>query len=152
MKKLVLTLEESRELKETGAVEIERNGFPMLVEVNPYFDENEEENYLNKRYNVTIIDCFDKVVLKKEPKQEQKEKIMVAIFDPKKMHIYDCKTSGKRPVRLVDGGEYITQSESGKFDEGGDMGWYYINQKEFEYMQSQMVEATINEKGYVVIL
>ena len=68
MKKLVLTLEETRELKEYGSVEIERNGFPMLVEVNDYFDENKEEDYFNKRYNVTIIDCFDKVVLKKEPK------------------------------------------------------------------------------------
>ena len=134
MKKLVLNEIETRKLKEQGAVEIERNGFPILVEVNDYFDENQEEDYFNKRYNVTIIDCFDKVVLKKSQSKIKKEKIMVAIFDPKKMHIYDCKTSGKRPVRLVDGGEYITQSESENFNECGDMGWYYINQKEFEYM------------------
>ena len=72
MKKLVLTLEETRELKECGVVEIERNGFPMQVEVNDYFNENEEEDCINKRYNVIIFDCFDKVVLKKEPNQEQK--------------------------------------------------------------------------------
>ena len=69
MKKLVLTLEETRELKEHGTVEIERNGFEMLVEVNDYFDENKEENCINKRYNVMIFDCFDKVVLKKEVKK-----------------------------------------------------------------------------------
>lgn len=65
MKKLVLTLEETRKLKENGSVEIERNGFPILVEINHYFDENQEEDYINKRYSITIIDCFDKVVLKK---------------------------------------------------------------------------------------
>ena len=77
MKKLVLTLEETKELKERGAVEIERNGFPMLVEVNDYFDENQEEDCINKRYNITIIDCFDKVVLKKSQSKNKKEKIEV---------------------------------------------------------------------------
>lgn len=65
MKKLVLNEEESKELLRDGAVEIERNGFPMLIEINPYFNEDKEEDYMNKRYNVTIIDCFEKVVVKK---------------------------------------------------------------------------------------
>lgn len=63
-KNLVLTKSESKELLETGSVEIERNGFPMLIEENSYFNENEPESRTNKRYNVTIIDIFDKVVLK----------------------------------------------------------------------------------------
>lgn len=141
MKKLVLTLEESRELKETGTVEIERNGFPMLVEVNPYFDENEEENHLNKRYNVTIIDCFDKVVLKKEPKKTTK-KVLAAVFDPKKMHVYDVKTTGKHPVHMIEGGEYLTESEE-VFNESGEMGWFWLNQKEYDYFKSQLKEVEI---------
>lgn len=64
LKKLVLTKSESEELKETGSVEIERYGFPMLVEENSYFDENEPESCINKRYNVIIIDIFDKVITK----------------------------------------------------------------------------------------
>ena len=63
-KKLVLTKSESKELLETGSVEIERNGFPMLIEENSYFNENEPESCMNKRYYVTIIDIFDKVILK----------------------------------------------------------------------------------------
>ena len=64
MKKLVLNEHESEELKRDGAVEIVRNGFSMLVEVNPYFNEEEEENYFNKRCTVTIIDDYDKVIIK----------------------------------------------------------------------------------------
>lgn len=64
MKKLVLNKEESEELKRDGAVEIVRNGFYMLVEKNDYFNEEEKENYFNKKYTVTIIDDYDKVVLK----------------------------------------------------------------------------------------
>ena len=63
-KKLVLTNGESRELLETGSVEIERNGFPILIEENSYFNKNEPESRINKRYNITIIDIFDKVILK----------------------------------------------------------------------------------------
>ena len=68
MKKLVLNEIETMTLKEHEAVAIERNGFTILIEVNDFFDENEIEDYINKRYNITIIDCFDKVVLKKEQK------------------------------------------------------------------------------------
>ena len=64
LKKLVLNENESKELLETGSVEIERNGFPMLIEKNSYFNENEPESCINKRYNVIIIDIFDKVILK----------------------------------------------------------------------------------------
>lgn len=54
MKKLILTNEESVELVENGAVEITRNGFDILVE---YDDVNED-------YVVTIINPYEKVVVK----------------------------------------------------------------------------------------
>lgn len=54
MKKLILTFEESRELLETGSVEIVRYGFDMLVEWSELFEE----------YHVTIISPYDKVILK----------------------------------------------------------------------------------------
>lgn len=57
MRKLVLTKEESKELKETGSVEITRNGFDMLVEK----DENVECGY-----QVWIINPYEKVILAKE--------------------------------------------------------------------------------------
>lgn len=65
MKKLVLNERESQELLESGSVEIERNGYPMLIESNPYFDESQEEDCFNRRYDVTIINCFEKVVVKR---------------------------------------------------------------------------------------
>lgn len=64
MKKLVLNEKESQELIESGSVEIERNGFAMLVEYNPYFNKDEEESYINKKFDITIFDCFDKVIVK----------------------------------------------------------------------------------------
>lgn len=68
MKKLVLNEKESQKLLDHGAVEIERNGLPMLIEKNPYFDEDSEENYLNKRYTITIYDCYEKIVIKSKRK------------------------------------------------------------------------------------
>lgn len=64
MKKLVLNEKESQELIENGSVEIERNGYAMLVEYNPYFNKDEEENCINKKFNIMIFDCFDKVIVK----------------------------------------------------------------------------------------
>lgn len=134
MKKLKLTLEETRELKESGSVEIVRNGFYMLVEWS-----NEMEDYW-----VTIINPYEKVCLAKEPKEEPKKNtILAAIFDPKKMHVYDVKTTGKHPVRLIEGGKWITESESEDIDECGDMGWYWLNQKEYDYFKSQLIEVEI---------
>lgn len=49
MKKLVLNEKESQELIESGSVEIERNGFTMLVEYNPYFN---KEFIIKKLMNI----------------------------------------------------------------------------------------------------
>ena len=109
----------------------------MLVESNLYFNEYEEEDCINKRYNVTIIDCFDKVVVKESPKEESnKRKVLVAKYEPTKMHLYDAPFRGKHPVHLIEGGEYLTESEE---DFGyGDMGWFNLNQKEYDYFKSQL--------------
>ena len=134
-KKLVLKEWESKELKKDGAVEITRNGFDILVELD--FDGD---------HRITIINPYDKVITKKE-KTAKKEtvKILASIFDPKKMHVYDVKTTGKRPVRLIDGGYYITEYE-GKVSEVADCGWFYLNQKEYDYYKSQlkMVEVEVD--------
>lgn len=63
MKKLVLTLEETRKLKECGSIDIVRNGFDMLVE---------KCEYNECGYEVYIYNQYDKVVFAKEPKVEQK--------------------------------------------------------------------------------
>lgn len=56
MKKLVLNEKESLELQRDGAVHIERNGFEILVE--------KEDYYFNSDYIITIINPYDKVVVK----------------------------------------------------------------------------------------
>lgn len=148
MKTLKLTLEESRELKETGSVEIVRNGFDMLVEVS----EDTECGYW-----VTIINPYEKVILAKEPKETPKEApkkktILVANFDPKKMHVYDVKTTGKHPVRLIEGGEWITEYEGEDINDCYDMGWYWLNQKEYDYFKSQLIEVELDDNGEVKVL
>lgn len=68
-------------------------------------------------------------------------KILAAVFNNKKMHVYDCKTIGKHPVHMIEGGAYLTESEE---DFGsGDMGWFFLNQKEYDYFKSQLKEIEI---------
>lgn len=64
-----------------------------------------------------------------------------ADFDPKKMHVYDVKTHGKHPVHLIDGGAIITEDKR-DFEQGGDMGWFWLNEKEYQYFKSQCREMT----------
>ena len=66
-------------------------------------------------------------------------KIIGAKFDPKKMHIYDVKTTGKHPVHLIDGGLIITEDDRA-FEQSGDMGWFWLNQKDYDYFKSQCKE------------
>ena len=70
-------------------------------------------------------------------------KIIGADFEPKKMHIYDVKTKGKHPVHLIEGGEYLTEDEN---DFGSaDMGWFFLNQKEYDYFKSQCHEIILRK-------
>ena len=61
MKKLVLGRWESSELRKHGVVEIIRSGFNILVE--------NEKDWIDGEYRITIINPYDKVVL-----YERKEK------------------------------------------------------------------------------
>lgn len=65
-----------------------------------------------------------------------KKTILAAKFEPKKMHVYDVKTNGKHPVHMIEGGNYLTEDEN-DFG-GGDMGWFFLNKKEYEYFKSQL--------------
>ena len=73
-----------------------------------------------------------------------KVKFIGTEFDTKKMHIYDVKTTGKHPVHLIDGGNYITEDER-SFETGccDDMGWFFLNSKEYNYFKSQCREIEI---------
>lgn len=68
-------------------------------------------------------------------------------FEPKKMHVYDVKTTGKHPVHLIEGGEYITEDER-SFETGccDDMGWFWLNSKEYNYFKSKCREIEIELK------
>ena len=61
MKKLVLDRWETNELRKNGVVEIIRSGFNILVE--------NEKDWIDGEYRITIINPYDKVVL-----YERKEK------------------------------------------------------------------------------
>ena len=90
-----------------------------------------------------IYKYIDTIALAPRPTDtyEAFKTIMVAEFNPKKMHIYDVITKGKHPVRLIEGGDYITEYEGDDIDPRGDMYWYNINQKEYDYYRSQLKEV-----------
>lgn len=69
------------------------------------------------------------------------KKIMAAEFEPKKMHIYDVKTKGKHLVRVIEGGDYITEYDGEDINPSGDLYWFYLNQKEYDYYRSQLKEV-----------
>lgn len=58
------------------------------------------------------------------------------------MHVYDVKTTGKHPVHMIEGGEYLTESEE-TFNPSGEMGWFFLNQKEYDYFKSKLKEVEI---------
>ena len=72
----------------------------------------------------------------------KKVKIIGAEFDPKKMHVYTVRTTGKHPVHLIDGGAVITEDER-VFDECSDLGWWHLNTKEYIYFKSLCKEIEI---------
>ena len=62
MRKLVLNKLESKELRENGVVEIERNGFTIFVE---------KDEYSELGYSITIINDYEKISLAKEETEEE---------------------------------------------------------------------------------
>jgi hypothetical protein len=72
-----------------------------------------------------------------------KEKtIKATLFDPKKFHPYSVKTTGRHPIHMIEGGDYITEDKT-VFDECSDMGWFHINQKEYDLFKSMLKDVTI---------
>lgn len=65
-----------------------------------------------------------------------------AQFEPSKMHIYSVKTTGRHPVHIIEGGDIITEDER-VFDESSDLGWFWLNQKEYNYFKSQCKEINL---------
>ena len=71
--------------------------------------------------------------------------IMATEFDPKRYHIYDVKTKGKHPVHLIEGGSYLTESDMDFGD--GDMGWFWLNSREYSAFNDNLVECVVDEDG-----
>ena len=74
---------------------------------------------------------------------EEKQIILVADFEPTMYHIYDVKTHGKYPVRLIDGGCYLTEYTGDNVDECNDMGWFNLNTKEYNLFKSNLKEMEL---------
>jgi hypothetical protein len=71
--------------------------------------------------------------------------IKAAKFESNKMHIYDVKTTGKNIVHMIEGGEYLTLDET-IFSYRSDVGWFYLNQKEYDYFLSKLEDVTLEIK------
>ncbi len=60
MKNLILNEQETESLERCGAVEIERNGFAVVVEDNPDYDPDDALRY--DRYKITAIAPYTRVI------------------------------------------------------------------------------------------
>ena len=74
----------------------------------------------------------------------EKIEILVAEFEPTMYHIYTVKTSGKYPVRLINGGEYLTEFE-GDLDQNNDMGWFNLNTREYNLFKANLKKMVITK-------
>jgi len=95
----------------------------------------------------THIDSINMLVIciKEDENILPTKNMMVAVYDSKKMHIYDVKTSGKHPVHMIEGGQYLTEDET-IINQQGEMGWFWLNEKDYNYFKSLVKEVTFNIK------
>lgn len=63
----------------------------------------------------------------------------------KHIHPYDVKTTGKHPVHMIEGGNYLTEDET-IFNECSDMGWFFLNKRDYEWFKSHLVEVELEVK------
>jgi hypothetical protein len=73
-----------------------------------------------------------------------KMKKLVAEFETNKYHVYDVKTTGKHPVHMIEGGEYITEDME-VYDEESDMGCFYLNTRDYNEFKKNLKEVEINQ-------
>lgn len=132
--------EELVNLEEGQQIELTYKGIDCWIEPNEYGN----IEYKGRRYLLNFF-CPSKVILSvKKEKEENTTSFVGAEFNPQKMHVYDVKTSGKHPVHLIEGGEIITEDER-VFDESSDLGWYWLNEKEYQYFKSQCHKIQIRK-------
>ena len=93
-------------------------------------------NFMVKKATITIL----------EVKEETKVKIMATYFDEKKLHPYMVETKGKHPVHIIEGGRYITEDME-VYDESGDMGTWWLNQREYDYFKAHLKEVEITVRN-----
>lgn len=126
-------------LEEGQQIELTYKGIDCWIEPNEYGN----IEYKGRRYLLNFF-CPSEVKLSVKKGNKVEENTITFIgteFNPQKMHVYDVKTTGKHPVHLIEGGEYITEDNR---DFGfSDMGWYWLNQKEYDYFKSQCRKITI---------
>ena len=140
--KITLTQEQYEKLltlKEGEIMELTYNEIDCWIEPNDICP-----NIQYKGHNF-LLNFFCPSEVKMSVKKEIKSNTITFIgakFDPKKMHVYDVKTLGKHPVHMIEGGEYLTEDER-EFNPCGDMGWFWLNQKEYDYFKTQCKEIAI---------
>lgn len=134
--------EKLENLEEGEIMELTYKGIDCWIEPN---DVCPNIQYKGRGY---LFNFFCPSEVKLSVKKEEKENAITFIgaeFQTNKMHVYDVKTSGKHPVHLIEGGEYITEDQR---DFGtDDMGWFWLNQKEYDYFKSQCHEITIEVRA-----
>ena len=101
----------------------------------------------NQHYVIEEIDrMIDEIRKEEQEKSKQKvedgtkKKILVCDWY-RHIHPYDVKTTGKHPVHMIEGGQYLTEED---FDNGpGDMGWFWLNSRDYNYFKSHLEEKEV---------
>lgn len=71
-------------------------------------------------------------------------KVKAYKWDGHTIHPYTIQTSrAKHPVRMIEGGAYLTEDMETEFDPQSDMGIFGLNAKDYQTFKANLVEVEI---------
>ena len=60
------------------------------------------------------------------------------------MYPYTVKTKGKHPIHMIEGGLYLTEDKRDFGEQNGDMGWFHLNEKDYQYFKNNLQDIEID--------
>lgn len=85
-----------------------------------------------------------------EKLNDKKTTILATCFDDVNIYPYQVKTKGKHPIRWFDGGSYYTEDDTINVEPSGDLGWWWLNKRDYETFKQHLKPIVVDEYGNVI--
>lgn len=74
-----------------------------------------------------------------------KKTILATDYFEVKLNPYQVKTKGRHPVRWVAGGSYLIEDFDVEVNPAGDLGYWWLNQKDYDEFRRNLKEVSLEE-------